>query len=98
MKYNECLLHFLDGTTDVTRTLHFGEPTKEQRELYTLVLKGHVQLAMSTFPKTAKESRLDILTRGPLYTKGLDYLHGTGHGIGSFLGVHESKLIQKTSF
>lgn len=67
-------------------------PTNEHKRLYTLVLKGHVQLAKATFPKTAKESRLDILARGPLYDEGLDFLHGTGHGIGSYLGVHESKV------
>ena len=78
-----------DGTTDVTRTVPIGEPTAEMRERFTLVLKGHIGLASLRFPKGATGGQMDILARLPLYMAGLDYGHGTGHGVGSFLGVHE---------
>lgn len=78
-----------DGTTDVTRTVPIGEPSSEMRERFTLVLKGHIQLALAHFPKGTTGGQLDILARLPLYMAGLDYGHGTGHGVGSFLGVHE---------
>ena len=92
---------YLDGTTDVTRTLPIGEPTAEMRVRYTLVLKGHLALGMARFPKGTTGSQLDALARRPLWTAGLDYDHGTGHGVGSYLGVHEgpqriSKLPNKT--
>jgi Xaa-Pro aminopeptidase len=77
----------------VTRTLHFGTPTEEQKEAYTLVLMGHVDLAKIVVPRTVKDTRIDALARAPLYNKGLDFLHGTGHGVGSFLSVHESKFL-----
>ena len=78
-----------DGTTDVTRTVPIGEPTAEMRTRFTQVLKGHIGLAMVRFPKGTTGGQLDILARLPLYMAGLDYGHGTGHGVGSFLGVHE---------
>ncbi|XP_068708734.1 xaa-Pro aminopeptidase 1-like [Montipora foliosa] len=80
---------FKDGTTDVTRTWHFGVPTKWERECFTRVLKGHIALAQAVFPNKTTGHRLDTLARMALWDAGLDYLHGTGHGIGSFLNVHE---------
>ncbi|MBW8812357.1 MAG: aminopeptidase P family protein [Caulobacterales bacterium] len=80
---------YLDGTTDVTRTVAIGEPSAEMRERFTLVLKGHLQLAMIRFPAGTSGSALDILARQALWMHGLDYDHGTGHGVGSYLGVHE---------
>jgi len=78
-----------DGTTDVTRTVPIGEPTQEMRERFTLVLQGHIALATVRFPKGTTGSNLDALARYPLWQAGLDYDHGTGHGVGVFLGVHE---------
>lgn len=80
---------YLDGTTDVTRTVHFGEPTTKERECFTRVLKGHIQLAQAIFPKLIKGNMLDTFARQSLWSQGLDYLHGTGHGVGMFLNVHE---------
>ncbi|MGB3454890.1 MAG: aminopeptidase P family protein [Litorimonas sp.] len=80
---------YVDGTTDVTRTVPIGEPTQEMRERYTLVLQGHIALAVVRFPKGTTGSNLDALARHPLWQAGLDYDHGTGHGVGVFLGVHE---------
>ncbi|KAJ3300513.1 hypothetical protein HK104_011019 [Borealophlyctis nickersoniae] len=80
---------YRDGTTDVTRTLHFGTPTQEEKEAFTRVLKGHIQLDMAVFPKTTTGYLLDVIARVPLWKAGLDYRHGTGHGVGSFLNVHE---------
>lgn len=77
------------GTTDVTRTLHLGKPTKAQKRLFTLVLKGHINLAMAKFPKGTTGAHLDALARSPLWQEGLDFAHGTGHGVGHFLSVHE---------
>jgi len=78
-----------DGTTDVTRTMAVGEPTEEMRERFTLVLKGHITLATCRFPKGTTGSQLDAFARHPLWQQGLDYDHGTGHGVGSYLSVHE---------
>ncbi|MFA5119865.1 M24 family metallopeptidase [Zavarzinia sp.] len=78
-----------DGTTDVTRTLALGSPSPEHRNRYTLVLKGHLALGAARFPAGTSGSQLDILARSPLWQAGLDYDHGTGHGVGSFLCVHE---------
>ncbi|MCB2098330.1 MAG: aminopeptidase P family protein [Parvularculaceae bacterium] len=78
-----------DGTTDITRTVPIGGPTNEMRERFTLVLKGHIALATARFPAGTTGTQLDILARKALWEKGLDYDHGTGHGVGSFLGVHE---------
>jgi Xaa-Pro aminopeptidase len=80
---------YLDGTTDVTRTLAIGTPTAEMKERFTLVLRGHIALARIRFPQGTTGSALDILARAPLWSHGLDYDHGTGHGVGSYLGVHE---------
>ncbi len=78
-----------DGTTDVTRTLPVGEPSAEMRRCFTLVLKGHIAIAAARFPKGTTGSQLDSLARYPLWQEGFDYDHGTGHGVGSYLGVHE---------
>ncbi len=80
---------YLDGTTDITRTIAIGSSTPEHRDRYTRVLKGHMALAMATFPKGTTGSQLDTLARRPLWEVGVDYDHGTGHGVGSYLGVHE---------
>jgi Xaa-Pro aminopeptidase len=80
---------YLDGTTDVTRTVAIGEPTREMRERFTLVLKGNLALARVRFPAGTTGSALDVLARAALWAHGLDYDHGTGHGVGSYLGVHE---------
>ena len=80
---------YLDGTTDITRTIAIGTPTPEMRRRWTLVLKGHIALAEARFPPGTSGSQLDILARHPLWMEGLDYDHGTGHGVGSFLSVHE---------
>jgi Xaa-Pro aminopeptidase len=83
---------YLDGTTDVTRTLHFGTPTKEQKEAYTRVLIGQIQLSMLTFPDNLKSSAVDVMARAPLWEAGLDYGHSTSHGVGSFSSVHEAPI------
>jgi Xaa-Pro aminopeptidase len=80
---------YLDGTTDITRTVAIGTPTAEMRRHFTLVLKGHLALATVRFPIGTTGSQIDALARRPLWQEGLDYDHGTGHGVGSFLGVHE---------
>ena len=80
---------YRDGTTDVTRTVAIGEPTAEMRDRFTRVLKGHIAIATVRFPEGTTGSHLDILARQALWRAGLDYDHGTGHGVGSFLGVHE---------
>jgi Xaa-Pro aminopeptidase len=80
---------YLDGTTDVTRTVAIGEPSQEMCERFTLVLKGHLALARVRFPAGTTGSALDALARVALWAHGLDYDHGTGHGVGSYLGVHE---------
>ena len=80
---------YADGTTDITRTTHHGKPTAEERRCYTRVLQGHVALASAVFPEGTPGLMLDALARGPLWKDGLNYLHGTGHGMGSLLNVHE---------
>ena len=80
---------YRDGTTDVTRTIAIGTPTDEMKRRFTLVLKGHIALARALFPKGTRGSQLDVLARQFLWAEGLDYAHGTGHGVGSFLSVHE---------
>jgi len=80
---------YRDGTTDVTRTVAIGTPTQEMRDHFTLVLKGHIALARAIFPKGTRGGQLDILARQYLWSQWLDYAHGTGHGVGSFLSVHE---------
>ena len=78
-----------DGTTDITRTIALGELTDEQRRVYTLVLKGHIQLDLCRFPSGACGSQIDAIAREPMWREGYNYLHGTGHGVGSYLNVHE---------
>jgi Xaa-Pro aminopeptidase len=80
---------YIDGTTDITRTVAIGEPTAEMIDRFTRVLKGHIAIATSVFPKGTRGSQLDSFARRPLWEAGLDYAHGTGHGVGSFLAVHE---------
>lgn len=80
---------YLDGTTDITRTIALGPVTDEQKHIYTLVLKGHIRLAMAKFPANASGAQLDILAREAMWREGLNYMHGTGHGVGSYLSVHE---------
>ena len=80
---------YLDGTTDITRTIALGEPTSEQKKMFTLVLKGHIDLAITSFPVGTVGKQLDTIARKPLWDNGLNYGHGTGHGVGHFLGVHE---------
>lgn len=80
---------YLDGTTDITRTIALGPLTEEQERVYTLVLKGHIQIELCKFPSGASGTQLDILAREALWREGLNYLHGTGHGVGTYLNVHE---------
>ncbi len=80
---------YLDGTTDITRTVAIGTPDAEQRDRFTRVLKGHIALATVRFPAGTTGAQLDVLARLPLWQAGLDYDHGTGHGVGSYLSVHE---------
>jgi Xaa-Pro aminopeptidase len=82
---------YLDGTTDVTRTIWVGpgEPTAEMKDRFTRVLKGHIALALAVFPEGTRGAQLDTLARASLWQAGVDYAHGTGHGVGSFLAVHE---------
>lgn len=83
---------YLDGTTDVTRTYHFGQPTELEKKAFTLVLKGCIGLDSAVFPKGTSGFALDVLARQYLWKEGLDFLHGTGHGIGSYLNVHEGPV------
>ncbi len=80
---------YLDGTTDITRTIPMGELSEDEKTDFTLVLKGMIQLAMAKFPKGTRGCNLDILARQPLWNRGKDYGHGTGHGVGCFMNVHE---------
>lgn len=80
---------YVDGTTDITRTIALGPLTEEQKRIYTLVLKGHIQLELAKFPDGAAGTQIDALARECLWREGLNYLHGTGHGVGSYLNVHE---------
>ena len=80
---------YQDGTTDITRTIALGPITDEQRHIYTLVLKGHIQLARAVFPEGTAGTQLDVLARQFMWREGINYLHGTGHGVGSYLSVHE---------
>ncbi|SCU82974.1 LAMI_0C01552g1_1 [Lachancea mirantina] len=83
---------FLEGTTDITRTLHFTKPSKEEVDNYTLVLKGNLALERLVFPSGTSGYNIDVIARQFLWERGLDYRHGTGHGIGSFLNVHEGPI------
>ena len=91
---------YLDGTTDITRTIILGNPTHEQRDRFTRVLKGHIRLSSHVFAKGTKGTDIDYLARESLQEIGCDYDHGTGHGIGSFLSVHEApqRISKKTMF
>ncbi|WP_344696268.1 M24B family metallopeptidase [Sphingomonas rosea] len=80
---------YQDGTTDITRTVAIGEPTQEMRDRFTRVLQGHIALATAVFPRGTRGGQLDSFARRPLWEAGVDYAHGTGHGVGSFLSVHE---------
>lgn len=80
---------YLDGTTDITRTIALGPITEEQKHIYTLVLKGHIALELCKFPANASGSQIDALAREAMWREGLNFLHGTGHGVGSYLNVHE---------
>ena len=80
---------YLDGTTDITRTIALGPVTDEMKRIYTLVLKGHIQIELCKFPSGASGTQIDVLARQALWREGLNYLHGTGHGVGSYLNVHE---------
>lgn len=80
---------YLDGTTDVTRTMAVGEPSADQKHKFTLVLKAHIAMATIRFPAGTTGHQLDAIARAPMWAAGFDYDHGTGHGVGSYLGVHE---------
>ena len=80
---------YQDGTTDITRTIPLGPVTEEMKHIYTLVLKGHIQLELAKFPDGASGTQLDALARECMWREGLNFLHGTGHGVGSYLNVHE---------
>ena len=80
---------YQDGTTDITRTVPIGQPTEEMRSRYTLVLKGMIQISMLRFPAGVRGAELDAVARLALWKAGVDYAHGTGHGVGSYLSVHE---------
>ena len=80
---------YLDGTTDITRTIALGDLTEEEKTDYTLILKGHIDLAMAVFPEGTRGAQLDVLARMPIWQHRMNYLHGTGHGVGHFLNVHE---------
>ena len=80
---------YRDGTIDCTRTVHFGHPSLEQCEAYTRVLQGHIAIDSAIFPEGTSGRALDVLARNALWKDGLNYLHGTGHGFGSYLNVHE---------
>lgn len=88
---------YLDGTTDITRTISLGNPTDDERHDFTLVLKGHIALAGAVFPEGTRGSQLDVLAHLPLWKEGKTYLHGTGHGIGHFLNVHEGPQSIRTN-
>lgn len=84
--------HYECGTTDVTRTISLGEPTEEEKRIYTLVLKGHLQLQSMRFPEGTTGLQLDTAARAPMWKEGYDFGHGTGHGVGHVLGVHEGPV------
>lgn len=80
---------YQDGTTDITRTIALGPVTDDEKHVYTLVLKGHIQIELCKFPRGAAGTQMDILAREAMWREGMNYLHGTGHGVGSYLNVHE---------
>jgi Xaa-Pro aminopeptidase len=89
---------YLDGTTDITRTVAIGQVTEQQKTDFTLVLKGMISLTMAEFPLGTKGCHLDILARKPLWENGMNYGHGTGHGVGHFLNVHEGPMSIRQEF
>ena len=89
---------FLDGTTDITRTIALGQVTEQQKKDFTLVLKGMISLTMAEFPLGTKGCHLDVLARKPLWENGMNYGHGTGHGVGHFLNVHEGPMSIRQEF
>ncbi|CAK4962457.1 unnamed protein product [Aphanomyces euteiches] len=93
MYLNDSGAQYLDGTTDVTRTVHLGQPTPYEIHCFTHVLKAHIALATAVFPDECDGVKLDAITRAPLWKAGLDYRHGTGHGVGAFLNVHEKGVL-----
>lgn len=86
---NDSGAHYLDGTIDTTRTVHFGKPTKEHKRAFTRVLQGHIAIDSLVFPEGTTGGQVDALARRPLWSEGMNYLHGTGHGVGEYLSVHE---------
>lgn len=80
---------YLDGTIDTTRTYHFGKPSAEHKRAFTRVLQGHIAIDSLIFPEGTTGNLIDIMARAPLYREGMTYLHGTGHGVGEYLSVHE---------
>ncbi|GAA5960311.1 hypothetical protein JCM8115_001137 [Rhodotorula mucilaginosa] len=89
---NDSGANYLDGTIDTTRTMHFGRPTAEQKRAFTRVLQGHIAVDKAIFPEGSTGDQLDTLARAPLWSDGMNYGHGTGHGVGEFLSVHESQV------
>ena len=87
---------YLEGTTDITRTLLVGKPNNDMIEDYTLVLKGHIAISQAVFPEGTRGRELDTLARASLWLRGKDYAHGTGHGVGCFLSVHEGPISLRT--
>ena len=83
---------YLNGTTDITRTIAVGQPNDDMKRMFTLVLQGHIAVAAARFPKGTSGHQLDILARQPLWQEGFDYAHGTGHGVGAYLSVHEGPI------
>ena len=79
--------HYISGTTDITRTMAIGTPSDEMRHAFTCVLKGHIAVARARFPADSTGQQIDVLARGPLWAEGLDYAHGTGHGVGHIMQV-----------
>ncbi|KAF0700567.1 Aste57867_8903 [Aphanomyces stellatus] len=94
MYLNDSGAQYLDGTTDITRTVHLGQPTAYEIHCFTHVLKAHIALATAVFPNECDGVKLDAITRAPLWKAGLDYRHGTGHGVGAFLNVHEKGVVR----
>ncbi|GAA5912693.1 aminopeptidase P family protein [Sporobolomyces salmoneus] len=89
---NDSGANYKDGTIDTTRTVHFGKPTKEQKRAFTRVLQGHIAIDRVVFPEGTTGAAIDVLARSPLWSEGMNYNHGTGHGVGSYLSVHETQV------
>ncbi|BGP50337.1 hypothetical protein JCM10450v2_006256 [Rhodotorula kratochvilovae] len=89
---NDSGAQYLDGTIDTTRTMHFGRPTREHKRAFTRVLQGHIAVDALVFPEGTTGEQVDVLARAPLWSEGMNYGHGTGHGIGEYLSVHETQV------